>query len=390
MATNTDSQNQLVSGIIQVLQSPLSIFVLSIANPFFIFDTFDFMQVLPAITNIEVQQRSKPEHKRLRIKLFGQYGYSKDNSQRDTLIQTDVRTDMITGKIVSSQLRDRSDMNVPVSGYFFISAIIVAFNEPIRNKFISELFDGDMVPSIYFEFLKKTRKSSCGIFNITPQLDIPACKKFIELFPNFKDTFIDVDFYNTQGIRTLINTFNFIYSEAPDYLLFIEASKIKSLSWFSHEATTFNGITVDGRFIQILQHNNYPKGTPSFVNMVDAWIVDLHHLKDNIRTKLTFSYAYEILSLDYNMVAQHLVQRVLGIQLNGEDDFDKEKEKSEDEKPRQEDKPAEKPVPKGRSKKGKGKNFNPFSKINAREFFQLIEYILKNPHTRRRLINAFA
>jgi hypothetical protein len=237
-------------------------------------------------------------------------------------VETQIVTNRSDGAYISDTLRERDRESISVVALIWFPVIFIAFDLDIRTSFINNVAGFFTVPTLLLEFFKKVRLSRIGTSNMRFGLNVSSCREFIIRNPDYKGTFLDIDFMSTKtGQRRWLEFVTLVASFEGNYISVSSMSELQKIELSSKETTTFLALTVqnlssiENAIVNLLPQHSFGDNING-VHIVDALFSGVTHTlngKEPILGEIVkgFSIQTDLLSF-----AHHAIERVTGRQTN--------------------------------------------------------------------------
>lgn len=284
-------------------------------------DNLDFNTFWDASARCEQQRRDRPEHKNLRSQMLGLSFMRGTTDLPGTRkeISTDKRVSIDDGRVVSNQERTRTFSEFLFAPFIFLFSVVVAFHMPARHAFNNVIGSYPTCPLYTLEMIKKVRISNCGVFKITPTINETKYDSILRSL-GWENSPLNIPNLSTEsGIATVLSFFNSVHKLVPDYFEVTTTDVFNKISIYSGDQTTFCALNFNTlkQTLTILQHNSFPMGTPTVVNITDARLTGVKLLdEDGDQLPLSTSAVLMLTNSNEYSLAQTLVDRTLGIEQN--------------------------------------------------------------------------
>lgn len=320
--------NLIINDFCQSLSSGISVCIdlgttskFSVANPYEIFKHISFTSLLNRMISDEVLLRGSVLQSGVRRSLLNTRGFKGFGLVPN--LQFNTNTKMMSGNINfpdSVVLRDRSNVEIPISIYIWIPAVLLAFDKKSRSFYISKLSNDCNVPSFVVQLFRKVRYSICGIYTVDPEIILSEVSSFVHDNPQFIGTLLDPAFIlSEQGIEDYIRFCNFLFHIDPSYVKTEKAVVLKNISYDSAFITTFNAIHVlslSTPTARVLPENTFKGAVVPAIHIVDALLMNVRLFTkgSNITNGESDSY-FESPPIDGRLYRTQLCEQTISIQI---------------------------------------------------------------------------
>jgi hypothetical protein len=176
-------------------------------------------------------------------------------------------------------------------------------------------------PTVFFEFYKKVRISNCGIFVIQPTLNETDFNlKLEELGLNTPESYFTLNkLRSDEGMFNILSLFQMLSLRCPDYFPTVNTSEFSQIPYNAGDQTTFCSMDYNSKVneINLLQHNSYPAGSPTLVNLIDILLIKPIFIEEGTENTLfTLGKPFSPLGLNKFNLGTCICDRALGILLN--------------------------------------------------------------------------
>lgn len=264
----------------------------------------------------ESMARSSKEDVQMRQNLIKHPGLGNFKSAR-VGFEKDKRIDNATKTIKVDQTREREYSEIPISPLIHLFAWATASDPQARKSSQIAAQHVPFVPSLICETHRKIRISVNGPHGITPSLDTNRYISVLVELGLGKSMFAISELRTVEGCIKVLSFFYDILVQRPQYFATENSKSLQSISFHAGEQTTFCSLNTNGNMIQVAQHNSYPMGTPTAVNIVDAIVCNVKHTDDNYTPiVITASKAIIASNVNSDSISAYIVHRALGIESN--------------------------------------------------------------------------
>lgn len=302
---------------ITFIESQIRVIINWVVNPFSIL-TSDHID---NASQEELSLKASPDHKELRKSLRTQEGFGNYFTLRSDF-QNDVRFDRNKdGKEVSNLDRHRSFQEVSLSPLLYLIAVTIATDKLSRLAFSRTIGMIPLAPTIFFEFYKKVRISNCGIFTIFPIINEEEFNdKADKMGLNAPGSYFTLQSLRTdEGMFRALTLLHTIALRCPNYFPTTESIKFSEIPYNAGDQTTFCSMSydVEENNITLLQHNSYPGGSPTLVNLIDIVLLQPCFATVNgIQSVLTFCHPLIPTGISTFNLGTCICDRALGVLTN--------------------------------------------------------------------------